>query len=134
MTFRGIKALSLQHKLNAFAPQTHVNWRPKGRKKRGYRHIFVQNLVFLDFQNHKITPFHRLSFLFQEFTEAILLSFFRTERRIFDYSSSCHLQGLLVRSSVSPCTYMLRKNNATSQKGCDNHGCEEFDFPSYRRR
>lgn len=122
MPFKGIKALSLRPKLNAFAPQTHVNWRPKGRKKRRYRHIFVQNLVFLDFQNHKTATFVPSSFLFQEFTEAVLLSFFRTERRIFDYSSSSHLQGLLVRSSMSPCTYMLRKNNATSQKGCDNHG------------
>lgn len=38
MPFKGIKALTLQHKRNAFAPQTHVNWRPKGCEKRDYRY------------------------------------------------------------------------------------------------
>lgn len=62
--------------------------------------LFVQNTGFLDFQNSKNTPFHRLSFLFQEFTEAVLLSFFRTKKKETDYSSSGHLHGLPVRISM----------------------------------
>ena len=92
--------------------------------------FFVQNAVFLDFQNRKSTPFHRLSFLLQEFTKAILLSFFRTKKKKTDYSSSGHLQGLPVRISMECWTCMPRKSNATSQKGCGNYGCEEFDLAS----
>lgn len=79
--------------------------------------LFVQNTGFLDFQNSKNTPFHRLSFLFQEFTKGILLSFFRTKKKKTDYSSSGHLQGLPVRISMGRWAFMPRSflpNNAES--------------------
>ena len=46
MPFKGIKALTLQHKLNAFAPRTHGNCRPKGREKRSYRYAFCSKYGF----------------------------------------------------------------------------------------
>lgn len=79
--------------------------------------LFVQNTGFLDFQNSKNTPFHRLSFLFQEFTEAVLLSFFRTKKKKTDYSSSDHLQGLPVRIIMGRWAFMPRSflpNNTES--------------------
>lgn len=89
----------------------------KGVKNEDIAMFFVQNTGFLDFQNHKSALFAPSSFLFQEFTEAILLSFFRTKRRKVDYSSSGHLQGLPVRISMGRWAFMPRNflpNNAES--------------------
>lgn len=90
----------------------------KGAKNEDIAMLFVQNTGFLDFQNSKNTPFHRLSFLFQEFTEAVLLSFFRTKKKTeADYSSSGHLQGLPVRISMGRWAFMPRNflpNNSES--------------------
>ncbi len=89
----------------------------KGVKNEDIVMFFVQNTGFLDFQNRKNTPFHRLSSLFQEFTEAVLLSFFRTKRKEVDYSSSGHLQGSPVRISIGRWAFMPRNflpNNAES--------------------
>lgn len=89
----------------------------KGVKNEDIAMFFVQNAVFLDFQNCKSAPFHRSSFLFQEFTKAILLSFFRTKKKKTDYSSSGHLQGLPVRISMGRWAFMPRNflpNNTES--------------------
>lgn len=89
----------------------------KGVKNETIAMLYSQNTVFLDFQNCKNTPFHRLSFLFQEFSEAILLSFFRTKKKKTDYSSSGHLQGLPVRISMGRWAFMPRNflpNNTES--------------------
>ena len=88
----------------------------KGVKNETIAMLYSLKTVFLDFQNRKSTPFHRLSFLPQEFTKAIFLSFFRTKRWEFDYSWSSHLQGLPVRSSMECWTCMPRKSNAASSK------------------
>ena len=88
----------------------------KGVKNETMATLYSQNTVFLDFQSHKNAPFHRSFFLVQEFTIAVLLSFFRTKRRKVDYSSSGHLQGLPVRSSMECWTCMPRKSNAASSK------------------
>lgn len=89
----------------------------KGVKNETIAMLYSQNTVFLDFKNRKSTPFHRLSFLFQEFSEAILLSFFRTKKKKTDYSSSGHLQGLPVRISMGRWAFMPRNflpNNTES--------------------
>lgn len=89
----------------------------KGVKNETIAMLYSQNTVFLNFQNRKSTPFHRLSFLFQEFSEAILLSFFRTKKKKTDYSSSGHLQGLPVRISMGRWAFMPRNflpNNTES--------------------
>ena len=87
----------------------------KGVKNETIAMLYSQNTVFLDFKNRKSTPFHRLSFLLQEFTKAVLLSFFRTKKKKTDYSSSGHLQGLPVRISMGRWAFMPRNflpNNA----------------------
>lgn len=89
----------------------------KGVKNETIAMLYSQNTVFLDFKNRKSTPFHRLSFLLQEFTKAILLSFFRTKKKKTDYSSSGHLQGLPIRISMGRWAFMLRNfspNNTES--------------------
>lgn len=89
----------------------------KGVKNEDIAMLFVQNTGCLDFKNRKSTPFHRLSILLQEFTKAILLSFFRTKKKKTDYSSSGHLQGLPVRISMGRWAFMPRNflpNNTES--------------------
>ncbi len=89
----------------------------KGVKNETMATLYSQNTVFLDFQSHKNAPFHRSFFLVQEFTIAVLLSFFRTKRRKVDYSSSGHLQGLPVRISMGRWAFMPRNflpNNTES--------------------
>lgn len=89
----------------------------KGVKNEAIAMLFVQNTGFLDFQNHKSAPFHRSFFLVQEFTIAVLLSFFRTKKKKTDYSSSGHLQGLPVRISMGRWASMPRNflpNNTES--------------------
>ena len=79
--------------------------------------LFVQNTGFLDFQSHKNAPFHRSFFLVQDFTIAVLLSFFRTKKKETDYSSSGHLHGLPVRINMGRWAFMPRNflpNNAES--------------------
>lgn len=89
----------------------------KGVKNETIAMLYSQNTVFLDFQNRKSTPFHRFSFLFQKFTGTVLLSFFKTKKTKADYSSSGHLQGLPVRTSMGRWALMPRNflpNNAES--------------------
>lgn len=89
----------------------------KGVKNEAIAMFFVQNTGFLDFQNHKSTLFAPSSFLFQEFTKGILLSFFSTKKKKTDYFSSGHLQGLPVRISMGRWALMPRNflpNNAES--------------------
>lgn len=56
----------------------------KGVKNETIATLYSQNTVFLDFQSHKNAPFHRSFFLVQEFTIAVLLSFFRTKKKETD--------------------------------------------------
>lgn len=87
----------------------------KGVKNETIAMLYNQNTVFLDFQNRKSTLFAPSSFLVQEFTKGILLSFFRTKKKKTDYSSSGHLQGLPVRISMGRWAFMPRNflpNNA----------------------
>ena len=89
----------------------------KGVKNEAIAMLFVQNTGFLVFQNHKSALFAPSSFLFQEFTKGILLSFFRTKKKKANYSSSGHLQGLPVRISMGRWAFMPRNflpNNAES--------------------
>lgn len=89
----------------------------KGVKNETMATLYSQNTVFLDFQSHKNAPFHRSFFLVQEFTIAVLLSFFRTKKKKTDYSSSGHLQGLPVRISMGRWAFMPRNflpNNTES--------------------
>lgn len=89
----------------------------KGAKNEAIAMFFVQNTGFLDFQRHQNAQFTPSSFLFQEFTKGILLSFFRTKKKKTDYSSSGHLQGLPVRISMGRWAFMPRSflpNNAES--------------------
>lgn len=89
----------------------------KGAKNEAIAMFFVQNTGFLDFQSDQNTPFAPSSFLLQEFTEAILLSFFRTKKKKTDYSWSGHLHGLPVRISMGRWALMPRNflpNNAES--------------------
>ena len=89
----------------------------KGVKNEAIAMFFVQNTGFLDFQNHKSALFAPSSFLVQEFTIAVLLSFFRTKKKETDYSSSGHLQGLPVRISMGRWAFMPRNflpNNTES--------------------
>lgn len=89
----------------------------KGVKNETIAMLYSQNTVFLDFKNRKSTLFAPLSFLVQEFTKGILLSFFRTKKKKTDYSSSGHLQGLPVRISMGRWAFMPRNflpNNTES--------------------
>lgn len=102
----------------------------KGVKNETIAMLFVQNTGCLDFQRHQNAQFTPSSFLVQEFTKAILLSFFRTKKKKTTYSSSGHLHGLPVRISMGRWAFMPRKSNAASQKGCGNYGCEVFELTS----
>ena len=102
----------------------------KGVKNEDIAMFFVQNAVFLDFQNRKSAPFHRSSFLFQEFTEAVFLSLFRTKRRKERDPSSGHLCGSLVRNGMECWIACHAKAMPHPQKGCGNYGCEEFELAS----
>lgn len=89
----------------------------KDVKNEAIAMFFVQNTGFLDFQRHQNAQFTPSSFLFQEFTKGILLSFFRTKKKKTDYSSSDHLQGLPVRIIMGRWAFMPRSflpNNTES--------------------
>lgn len=89
----------------------------KGVKNEAIAMLFVQNTGCLDFQRHQNAQFTPSSFLVQEFTKGILLSFFRTKKKKTDYSSSGHLQGLPVRISMGRWAFMPRNflpNNTES--------------------
>lgn len=51
MPFKGIKALSLQHKLNALHHKPMLIGTQKGVKNETIAMLYSQNTVFLDFQN-----------------------------------------------------------------------------------
>lgn len=53
----------------------------KGVKNETIAMLFVQNTGCLDFQRHQNAQFTPSSFLVQEFTKGILLSFFRTKKK-----------------------------------------------------
>lgn len=83
----------------------------KGVKNETMATLYSQNTGWLDFQRHQNEQFTPSSFLVQEFTKGILLSFFRTKKKKTDYSSSGHLQGLPVRISMGrwafmPCNFL----------------------------
>lgn len=89
----------------------------KGVKNETIATLYSQNTVFLDFQSHKNAPFHRSFFLVQDFTIAVLLSFFSTKKKETDYSSSGHLHGLPVRINMGRWAFMPRNflpNNTES--------------------
>lgn len=80
----------------------------KGVKNETMATLYSQNTGWLDFQRHQNEQFTPSSFLVQEFTKGILLSFFRTKKKKADYSSSGHLQGLPVRISMGRWAFMPR--------------------------